>query len=238
MYIDIVTRDITRNPFEPQRAEWVQLAAAAVGIGASLLGGLSAKRKAQKARARQAKRERQEQAYYERAYNQNYLDTKAGRAAITEARDYIQQQNAKTEGTAAVTGASSSATAAAKSSGNKVMSDTMRQIAAQDTARKTRLDEQHQSRQDAYTNTDVARYDQEAQNVTTAAQNASNAMLSAAGAIGGKTGANKVSAAPSSSAPAQVAAPSEPVGLKGSSNNGMVEHDGRMEYDEYGYPVG
>lgn len=65
-----------------------------------------------------------------------------------------------------------------------MVGDTMANIAAQDTARKARVDDQHRQAEANFAQMDIARENQRAANITQAAQGASNAMLSMAGAIG------------------------------------------------------
>ena len=79
----------------------------------------------------------------------------------------------------------------AKEAGNKMVGDTLANIAANDTARKDRVDAMHRNAEDRFMQMDVNRELQRSQNITNAVQNASNAMMQAGAAIdGAKSQAN------------------------------------------------
>jgi hypothetical protein len=73
----------------------------------------------------------------------------------------------------------------AKEAGNKMMGDTLSNIAVADQQRKENVDNQHQQAQEKFAQMDINREMQRAQNITQASQGASNALLSAAGALAG-----------------------------------------------------
>lgn len=168
----------------PLRKEWVQVALAAAGLASSLLGGAKASKAAREAEKRQRQQEARENAWYTRRYNEDYLDTAAGQNLVRRAKEYARENWKKAQGAAKVGGATEAASAMAKEAGNKMVGDTMANIAAQDTARKARVDDQHRQAEANFAQMDIARENQRAANITQAAQGASNAMLSMAGAIG------------------------------------------------------
>lgn len=168
----------------PLRKEWVQVALAAAGLASSLLGGAKASKAAREAERRQRQQEARENAWYTRRYNEDYLDTAAGQNLVRRAKEYARENWKKAQGAAKVGGATEAASAMAKEAGNKMVGDTMANIAAQDTARKARVDDQHRQAEANFAQMDIARENQRAANITQAAQGASNAMLSMAGAIG------------------------------------------------------
>jgi hypothetical protein len=168
----------------PLRKEWVQVALAAAGLAASLLGGAKASKAAREAERRQRQQEAQENAWYTRRYNEDYLDTAAGQNLVRRAKEYARENWKKAHGAAKVGGATEAASAMAKEAGNKMVGDTMANIAAQDTARKAQVDNMHRQAEANFAQMDIARENQRAANITQAAQGASNAMLSMAGAIG------------------------------------------------------
>lgn len=171
----------------PLRKEWVQVALAAAGLASSLLGGAKASKAAREAERRQRQQEARENAWYTRRYNEDYLDTAAGQNLVRRAKDYARENWKKAQGAAKVGGATEAASAMAKEAGNKMVGDTMANIAAQDTARKARVDDQHRQAEANFAQMDMARENQRAANITQAAQGASNAMLSMAGALGENT---------------------------------------------------
>ena len=171
----------------PLRKEWVQVALAAAGLASSLLGGAKASKAAREAEKRQRQQEARENAWYNRRYNEDYLDTAAGQNLVRRAKEYARENWKKAQGAAKVGGATEAASAMAKEAGNKMVGDTMANIAAQDTARKARVDDQHRQAEANFAQMDIARENQRAANITQAAQGASNAMLSMAGALGENT---------------------------------------------------
>jgi hypothetical protein len=170
--------------FAPSKKEWVQLALAGAGLAASLFGGAKASKAAKEAQKRQRAQEAKENAWYNRRYNEDYLDTAAGQNLVRRAKDYAREQWKRAAGAQAVAGGTNAATQMAKDAGNKMVGDTMANIAAQDTARKAQVDNMHRQAEANFAQMDMARENQRAQNITNAAQNASNAMLSAASAVG------------------------------------------------------
>lgn len=205
-YIRALFTDPTQIPFQPQRAEWVAIAGLALAAASTILGGVSSAEKNAQARRELRKRENRENAWYQRRYNENYIDTKAGQAALNEAKEYARDYTKKAEGAAAVTGGTDAATAAAKQSGNKLIADTIRNVSAQDTARKDSVDRMHQNSQDSFSQQEQAYRQQEAANIANTAAQTSNALMQGAAlASGGTANETKGSAA-----------------LKGSSNGSTV----------------
>ena len=164
------------------KKEWIASAiGAGVGLATSLFGGASASAAAREAERRQREREAQENAWYTRRYNENYVDTAAGQNLVRRAKDYAKEQWKKAAGAQAVAGGTDAATA--KEAGNKMVGDTIANIAATDQARKDNVDNMHRQAQEKFAQMDMARSMQKAQNITSAAQQASNAIMSVAGAV-------------------------------------------------------
>ena len=173
----------------PQGTEsyaWVQLAALAASVGASVIGGISAKNKEKKAQRERERREASENAWYQRRYNEDYLDTKAGQNLIRKANEMYKQGISRAEGAKAIGGGTDASVAASKERANKAIGDTIANIGANDTARKDRVDNIHQSNEQKFSDAKVQEYQRQANNVTQAAQNASNAFMSAAASISGE----------------------------------------------------
>lgn len=155
----------------------------AIGVGAgvlsSLYGGAAAADEARKAQRLLARKEAEEKAWYDRRYNQRYLDTEAGQNLIRKATEIQRRNNQRAEGAARVAGATTSAVAKAKEQGNKVMGDTIANIAANDTARRDNVDLQHRSMMNNITNQRIGVHNQQAANITNAASQASNSLIKA-----------------------------------------------------------
>ena len=181
-------------PYAPNRKEWVTAALAgaslAAGIGSSIFGGVQASKAAREAERRQRAAEAREQAYYTRRYNEDYVDTSAGQNLIRRAKDIYNSSIKRTQGAKAVAGGTDASVAMAKESANKAVGDTIANIAANDTQRKAHADEQHMQAEQNFMQMDMAREQQRANAITQAAQGASNALMSTAGALA-QASANK-----------------------------------------------
>jgi hypothetical protein len=172
------------NCFAPSRKEWIVAAlGAAAGIATSLFGGSQASKAAKEAERRQRRQEAQEEAWYNRRYNEDYIDTKAGQNLVRRAKDFAKENWKKASGAQAVAGGTAASTAMAKEAGNKMMGDTIANIGANDENRKMQADNLHRQAQNQFAQMDMAREMQRAQNITNAAQSASNALMSVGSAV-------------------------------------------------------
>lgn len=161
-----------------QPKQWI---ATAIGAASSLLGGVMASNAADEAERRQREQEAQERAWYNRRYNEDYIDTAAGQNLLRRAKDYARENWQKAEGARAVAGGTDAAAAQAKEAGNKMVGDTMANVAATDQARKAQVDAMHRQQENQFAQMDIARANQRAQAITQAAQGASNAIMSMEG---------------------------------------------------------
>lgn len=163
---------------------WVASAiGAGVGLASSLIGGSGAADSARAAERRQREQEAKEGAWYNRRYNESYVDTEAGQNLVRRAKEMAQGNVKRAEGAKAVAGGTDAATQMAKDAANKMVGDTISNIAATDTQRKSNVDDLHMKNQERFAQMDMSREMQRAQNITNAAQQASNAIMSAAGAV-------------------------------------------------------
>ena len=172
------------NLYAPSRKEWI---ASAIGAGASLLssfiGGSAASDAAEAAERRQRQQEAKENAWYQRRYNEDYLDTAAGQNLVRRAKEFAREQWKKTAGAKAVAGGTDASVAQAKEAGNKMVGDTLANIAASDQVRKAQVDNMHRQAEAQFAQMDMDREMQRAQSITNAAQQASNAIISAGAAL-------------------------------------------------------
>ena len=172
------------NAFAPSHKQWIASAIGAVGgLATSLFGGISASKAAREAEKIQRQQEAKENAWYTRRYNEDYVDTAAGQNLVRRAKDYAREQWKRAAGAQAVAGGTDAATAMAKEAGNKMVGDTIANIAATDQARKDNVDNMHRQAESQFAQMDMQREMQRAQNITNAAQSASNAIMSVAGAV-------------------------------------------------------
>lgn len=173
------------------RKEWIATAiGAGLGLATSLVGGSQAAKAARRAERRQRAQEARENAWYNRRYNEDYVDTAAGQNLVRRAKEYAKENWRKAAGAQAVAGGTDAATQMAKDAGNKMVGDTIANIAATDQARKAQVDNMHRQTEAQFAQMDMNRELNRAQNITNAAQNASNALFSAGAtldAMGDKT---------------------------------------------------
>ena len=173
------TQDIFR-PYQPQAPHFLQLAGLAAGVASSILGGVSSANAAKKAEQMRIAQDARNEALFNRRYNQSYLDSAAGRNAIRQATDYAKTITKRAEGAAAVTGGTDAAVAQAKESANKMIGDTMGNLAAQDTARQAQAEETFARQQEQSTAQQMATQQQRANAIAQASAGASNALIQGA----------------------------------------------------------
>ena len=202
------TRSLER-PFQPQRAEWVQFAGLALGVGSSILGGLSSANAAKRAEQLRREQDARNNAWFNRKYNESYIDTAAGRNAIRQAQDYARTMTKRAEGAAAVTGGTDAAVAQAKESANKMIGDTIGSLAAQDTARKESAEATHLQQQAQSTAQQMQNQQMKANAIAQAAQGASNALIQGAAMLGKSSSGATKTASPSSNIPESAIAPTQ-----------------------------
>ena len=185
-------------PVLGDRLNWVATAAAlglgALSAGTSVAGGLLSRNAAKKA-ARQVKyRRNAEKAWYDKEYNTDYIDTKAGQNLMRRAQEVQDKYVKRAEGAAAVGGGTDASVALAKENANKAVSDTIANVAAQDTARKQRVADQHLANTNVISTQSQQVEQGKADATAGAAQGASNAAASAAILVGSQPNkANAVS---------------------------------------------
>ena len=173
-----IPKVIASSPVLGERKEWVLGAASlAAGIGASLFGANKAKKAARRAQAENQYRTNAEKAWYDKNYNTDYLDTKAGQNLMRRAQEVQDEYVRKADGAAAVGGGTAASVAMAKEAANKAMGDTIANVAAQDTARKQHVEDAHLANTQQLSRERQQIEQQKAQATSDAAQNASNAMF-------------------------------------------------------------
>lgn len=194
----ICRRELSVAPVIGDRLNWVATAAAlglgALSAGTSAAGGLLSRSAAKKA-ARQVKyRRNAEKAWYDKEYNTDYIDTKAGQNLMRRAQEVQDKYVRRAEGAAAVGGGTDASVALAKENANKAVGDTIANVAAQDTARKQRVADQHLANTNVISAQSQQVEQSKADATAGAAQGASNAAASAAILVGSQPNkANAVS---------------------------------------------
>lgn len=173
-----IPKHLTSCPVLTDKKEWILGAAAlAGGVASSLFGANKAKKAARRAQAENTYRTNAEKAWYDKNYNTDYLDTKAGQNLMRRAKEVQDEYVRKADGAAAVGGGTAASVAMAKEAANKAMGDTIANVAAQDTSRKQHVEDAHLQNTQQLSRERQQIEQQKAQNTSDAAQNASNAMF-------------------------------------------------------------
>lgn len=173
-----IPKNLTSSPVLGEKKEWILGAASlALGVGSSLFGANKAKKAARRAQAENQYRTNAEKAWYDKNYNTDYLDTKAGSNLLRRAQEVQDEYIRKANGAAAVGGGTAASVAQAKENANKAMGDTIANIAAQDTSRKQHVEDAHLANTQQLSRERQQIEQQKAQATSDAAQNASNAMF-------------------------------------------------------------
>ena len=175
-----IPKNLGASPVLGVRCEWIATAAMlAGGVASSLFGGAKARREAKKAERERKYRAAAEKAWYDKEYNTDYIDTKAGQNLMRRAQEVQDSYVRKADGAAAVGGGTAAATAMAKEAANKAVGDTIANIGANDTARKQQVADAHFRNQVGQSQEREQAAMQTAQNTSEAAQNMSNALFKA-----------------------------------------------------------
>lgn len=144
-------------------------------IGSAIIGGKSASKAAKQANKLIQGQQADNEAWYNRRYNEDYSNTAEAQNLMNYARQEAEKQFRRSEGSAAVTGATEESVARAKQSANEMIGQTASNIAAQGTARKDAIESQYLNTKNSLTQQQVANLQQKAQNIQAAAGQASSA---------------------------------------------------------------
>lgn len=203
-YFSTLERD-----FQPQMPHILGVASLALGVGSSILGGVSSANAARRAEKLRQEQDAKNAAWFNRKYNESYIDTAAGRNAIRQAQDFAKRQTQRAEGAAAVAGGTDAAVAQAKEGANKMIGDTIGNLAAQDTARKENAEATYQQQQENSTAWQMQNQQMKANAIAQAAQGASNALIQGASLLGESNGGAKTQPNTTSSIPESAIAPTQ-----------------------------
>lgn len=120
-----------------------------LGLGAGLAGGIMGGIKSSKAAKAQQKLIDQQRAkndaWYNRNYYQNYLDSKEAQSAIKRVEDTMRRRKQEAQATAAVTGGTQEAVLAQEENDQKLMGDVVGNLATRGDAIKRQVDAQKQA---------------------------------------------------------------------------------------------
>ena len=153
----------------------------ALGIGASIFGGISASKAMKKVQRNIEGQMKENQNWYDRRYNEDATQRADAQRILTMTNENIRQRNQAAAGSAAVMGSSEESIAAAKAVNNQALADATSQIAVNGERRKDQIESQYmqtkQELNDKLNNLEQAKAQNTAQAVQGVAQ-AGSAMAS------------------------------------------------------------
>lgn len=163
---------------------WIATAVGLAGsVASSIFGGSAARKARKKALEEQKYRANAEKAWYDKAYNTDYLDTKAGQNLLRRAQEVQDEYVRKADGAKAVGGGTDASVAQAKEAANKTIGDAVANIGAKDADNKRNIEQQHLNNVMQQSAQREQAENQRASDITTAAQSASNAIMTASGSL-------------------------------------------------------
>jgi hypothetical protein len=224
------------NCFAPSRKEWVATAiGAGVGLASSIFGGAMSALSAKEARKELERARNKEQAWYNRRYYEDYLDTNAGNNLVTRAKRMYDSAVRKAQGAKAVGGGTDASVAIAKEQANDAAGKTIANLGALDAQRKFQIDMQHQHAQERFAQQEYANKMQDAQNITNAAQAASNAAMSIGSAVDqASTRSANLNGGSNNSTPVQSTSNGSPKATNYTVNSaGNYEFANQADYDAW-----
>lgn len=150
----------------------------ALGIGASIFGGISASKAMKKVKKNLEGQMKENQDWYDRRYNEDATQRADAQRILTMTNDNIRQRNRAAAGTQAVMGGTEESVAAAKAANNQALAEATSQIAVNGERRKDQIEGQYMQTKDALNeklnNMEQAKAQNTAQAVQGVAQAGSN----------------------------------------------------------------
>lgn len=118
------------------------------GLASGIAGGIKSAKAAKEQQRLINEQESKNNAWYNRNYYQNYMDSTEAQAAMKRVENTLKKQNQEARATAVVTGATPEAAVAQQQANNEILDETATGLAAQATARKAQveaIDQQNQN---------------------------------------------------------------------------------------------
>lgn len=143
------------------------------GLASGIFGGIKSAKAACEQQRLINEQESKNNAWYNRNYYQNYMESAEAQAAMKRVENTLKKQNQEARATAAVMGSTPEAAAAQQQANNEILDNTATGLAAQATQRKMQVDAANQQNQNAILN---ARLGQSQMNEQGGAQLMSNGL--------------------------------------------------------------
>lgn len=115
----------------------------ALGIGASIFGGISASKAMKKVKQNVEGQMQENEAWYNRRYNEDATQRAEAQAILNKTEESIRNRNRQAAGTQAVTGGTEESVAAAKAANNQALTDATTNIAIAADSRKDQIEHQY-----------------------------------------------------------------------------------------------
>lgn len=143
------------------------------GLASGIFGGIKSAKAAREQQRLINEQESKNNAWYNRNYYQNYMESAEAQAAMKRVENTLKKQNQEARATAAVMGSTPEAAVAQQQANNEILDNTATGLAAQATQRKMQVDAANQQNQNAILN---ARLGQSRMNEQGGAQLMSNGL--------------------------------------------------------------
>lgn len=143
------------------------------GLASGIFGGIKSAKAAREQQRLINEQESRNNAWYNRNYYQNYMESAEAQAAMKRVENTLKKQNQEARATAAVMGSTPEAAVAQQQANNEILDNTATGLAAQATQRKMQVDAANQQNQNAILN---ARLGQSQMNEQGGAQLMSNGL--------------------------------------------------------------
>lgn len=143
------------------------------GLASGIFGGIKSAKAAREQQRLINEQESKNNAWYNRNYYQNYMESAEAQAAMMRVENTLKKQNQEARATAAVMGSTPEAAVAQQQANNEILDNTATGLAAQATQRKMQVDAANQQNQNAILN---ARLGQSQMNEQGGAQLMSNGL--------------------------------------------------------------
>ena len=113
---------------------------AGVGLASSIIGGAKAAKAAKQQQKLINDQKRDNEAWYNKNYYQDYMDSSVARSALKRVEETLKRRNQQAQGMAAVTGSTQESVLAQQENDQKLLSDTVDNLAARDDMQKQQID--------------------------------------------------------------------------------------------------
>lgn len=143
------------------------------GLASGIFGGIKSAKAAREQQRLINEQESKNNAWYNRNYYQNYMESAEAQAAMKRVENTLKKQNQEARATAAVMGSTPETAVAQQQANNEILDNTATGLAAQATQRKMQVDAANQQNQNAILN---ARLGQSQMNEQGGAQLMSNGL--------------------------------------------------------------